>query len=105
MQSFTKLRVWEKAHLLTLSVYKVSRAFPKEERYGLTSQIRWASASIGANIAERWCKRGDGEFGRFSQIAIGSASELEYHLMLARDLDLLAGLAYERLSSEVIDVK
>jgi four helix bundle protein len=73
--------------------------------YGLTSQMRRASASIGANIAEGTCRRGDCEFARFLQIAIGSASELEYHLLLASDLELLKSLDYQRLSGEVSEVK
>jgi four helix bundle protein len=105
LQSFRNLKVWEKAHLLTLDVYKSSRCFPREEVYGLTSQMRRSSASIGANIAEGTCRKGDVEFGRFVQIAMGSASELEYHLLLAKDLEILKCLDYERLSGEVIEVK
>jgi four helix bundle protein len=105
LQSFRNLKVWEKAHLLTLDVYKSSRCFPREEVYGLTSQMRRSSASIGANIAEGTCRKGDVEFGRFIQIAMGSASELEYHLLLAKDLEILESLDYERLSGEVIEVK
>ena len=67
--------------------------------------MRRSAASIGANIAEGSCRKGDCEFGRFLQIAMGSASELEYHLLLARDLELLELLDYERLESEVIEVK
>ncbi|MBZ5571743.1 MAG: four helix bundle protein [Acidobacteriia bacterium] len=105
MQSFRNLRVWEKAHVLTLDVYRSSKPFPRDEAYGLTSQMRRASASIGANIAEGACRKGDCEFGRFLQIAIGSASELEYHLLLARDLELLRSTDYQRLSDEVVEVK
>jgi four helix bundle protein len=105
LQSFRNLKVWEKAHLLTLDVYKSSRCFPREEVYGLTSQMRRSSASIGANIAEGTCRKGDVEFGRFVQIAMGSASELEYHLLLAKDLEMLESLDYKRLSGEVIEVK
>src|SRR5437867_162917 len=101
MQSFRNLKVWEKAHAVTLDIYTASRHFPKEELYGLTSQMRRASASIGANIAEGSCRKGDGEFGRFLQIAMGSASELEYHLLLAHDLHVLRPPDYERLSSGV----
>ena len=89
MQSFRNLRVWEKSHSLTLCVYASSRAFPREEMYGLTSQMRRSSASIGMNIAEGCCRKGDVEMGRFLQIAIGSASELEYQLLLAHDLHYL----------------
>ncbi len=105
MQSFRNLKVWEKAHLLTLDVYRSSKPFPRDEMYGLTSQMRRASASVGANIAEGSCRKGDCEFGRFLQIALGSASELEYHLLLARDLELLQSLDYQRLSEEVVEVK
>jgi four helix bundle protein len=105
LQSFRNLKVWEKAHLLTLDVYKSSQCFPREEIYGLTSQMRRASASIGANIAEGTCRKGDVEFGRFVQIAMASASELEYHLLIAKDLVILESLDYERLSGEVIEAK
>jgi len=91
--------------VLTLDVYGSSKSFPRDEIYGLTSQMRRSTASIGANIAEGSCRKGDCEFGRFLQIAMGSASELEYHLLLARDLELLKSLDYERLESEVIEVK
>ncbi len=105
MQSFRNLKVWEKAHAVTIDIYTASRLFPKDELYGLTSQMRRASASIGANIAEGCCRKGDAEFGRFLQIAIGSASELEYHLLLARDLRILQAVDYERLSGVVVEVK
>jgi four helix bundle protein len=105
LQSFRNLKVWERAHVLTLDVYKASRTFPRWELYGITSQMRRSSASIGANIAEGACRHGDLEFGRFLQIAMGSASELEYHLLLARDLEMLQMSDYERLSIAVIEVK
>jgi len=105
MQTFRNLRVWEKAHTLTLDVYRSSRAFPREELYGLTSQMRRSSASIGANIAEGCCRKGDCEMGRFLQIAMGSASELEYHLLLAHDLAMLEAEDYQRLFEEAIEVK
>jgi len=74
------LKVWEKAHLLILDSYGVTNAFPRQELFGLTSQIRRAAASIGANIAEGCGKRGNAEFQRYLNIAAGSASELEYPL-------------------------
>ncbi len=88
MKDFKELKVWIKAHEMTMGVYQETRSFPKEELYGLTSQIRRAAASVGANIAEGCGRRSDGELTRFLQIARGSASELEYHLLLARDLNL-----------------
>jgi four helix bundle protein len=105
MQRFKNLKVWEKAHVLTLDVYQSSKSFPRDEIYGLTSQMRRASASIGANIAEGACRRGDTDFARFLQMAAGSASELEYHLLLARDLSLLKAPDYERLSGRAVEVK
>ena len=89
MTDFKHLQVWRKAHEMTLDTYRVTAAFPKEELYGLTSQLRRAAASIGANIAEGCGRRSDGEMCRFLQIARGSASEAEYHFLLARDLHLL----------------
>jgi four helix bundle protein len=91
MKDFKELKVWSKAHALTLFVYGVTRTFPKDEIYGLTSQLRRSAASIAANIAEGCGRRSDGELARFLQIARGSASETEYNLLLARDLRLLCG--------------
>lgn len=105
MQDFRNLKVWERPHTLVLDVYKASKSFPRDEAYGLTSQMRRASVSIGANIAEGSCRKGDLEFGRFLYIAMGSASELEYELLVARDLELLKPSDYQRLSSEATDVK
>jgi four helix bundle protein len=82
MQDFRQLTVWQKAHRLTLSVYRASRPFPKEEMFGLTSQLRRAAAGIGANIAEGCGRGSDADFGRFLTIAMGSASEVENHLLL-----------------------
>ncbi len=105
MKDFKGLKVWEKAHLLTLEVYKSTAAFPRSELHGLTSQIRRSCASIPANIAEGCGRGGDAELGRFLRIAMGSASELEYHLLLARDLELLTRSGYESLATEVTNVK
>ena len=105
MQDFRNLKVWEKAHLLTLDVYKASKSFPREEIYGLTSQMRRAAVSIGSNIAEGVCRKGDIEFARFLQMAIGSASEVEYQLLLARDLEMLKPADYQRLSVDAIEIK
>jgi four helix bundle protein len=98
MKNFRGQKVWEKSHNLTLAVYLATRDFPKDELYGLTSQIRRSCSSIPANIAEGCGRSGDGELSRFLQIAMGSASELEYHLILARDLHLIDGNNYQRLN-------
>jgi four helix bundle protein len=86
---------------LTLDVYRATSTFPKEEIYGLTNQLRRASASIGANIAEGCGPNTDAELARFLSIAIGSANELDYHLLLARDLDYLQSTTFDQLSAEV----
>ncbi|MGA7631962.1 MAG: four helix bundle protein [Terriglobales bacterium] len=88
-----------------MDVYASSKAFPRDEMFGLTSQMRRAFASIGMNIAEGCRRKGDAELGRFLPIAMGSASELEYHFLSARDLEYLPGPAYERLIAQVIEVK
>ena len=105
MQNFRSLKVWEKSHQLTLAVYKATAGFPKQELFGLTSQIRRACASIPANIAEGCGRGGDPEMKRFLYISMGSASELEYHLLLAHDLSFIKTLDYERLAGEVTEVK
>lgn len=105
LRDFRELKVWEKAHQLTLSIYQATSKFPKEELYGLTSQIRRSCASIPANIAEGCGRNGDAELARFLQIAMGSASELEYHLLLAHDLKILETPEYESLASRTIEVK
>ena len=105
MQDFRKLNVWQKAHELTLAIYRASRGFPQEERYGLTSQIRRCAVSIAANIAEGCGRSKSGDFTRFLEIASGSASELEYHLLLARDLHYLDHVTSEDLSRKVGEVK
>jgi four helix bundle protein len=105
VQSFRNLRVWEKSHRLTLEVYAATKAFPRDEMFGLTSQMRRASTSIGMNIAEGCCRKGDAEMARFLQIAMGSASELEYEFLLAHDLEYLHNPAYECLTAQVVEVK
>jgi len=104
MRNYKDLMVWEKAHKLTLAVYKETIAFPKEERFGLTSQVRRASSSIPANLAEGCGRRSDGEMGRFVQIAMGSGAELSYHLLLCRDLGILGITEFSRLSSDLEEV-
>lgn len=105
MKDFRRLKVWEKAHSLTLDIYKATSRFPREELYGLTSQLRRCSASMGANIAEGCGKNGNRELHRFLQIASGSASELDYHLLLANDLNYLVQEDYLRLNTQLLEVR
>lgn len=105
MKDFRRLKVWEKVHILTLDIYKVTARFPKEEMYGLTSQMRRCSASMGANIAEGCGKQGNNELHRFLYIASGSASELDYHLLLARDLMYLSNEDYHRMDQNLTEAR
>ena len=105
MRDFRNLQVWEKSHSLTLNVYKATASFPKDELYGLISQIRRSSASIPTNIAEGCGRSGDAELARFMTISMGSASELEYQLLLAHDLNYLNQDTYTNLHEKVTEVK
>src|SRR5579872_3410404 len=105
MKDFRDLKVWEKAHALALSCYQATIGFPKHELFGLVSQIRRAGFSIPANIAEGCGRRGNGEFHRFLQMAMGSASELEYHLLLSKDLKFMDSNNYDRLVMQLTEVK
>jgi four helix bundle protein len=105
MQDFKNLKIWQKSHALSLAVYRVTSRFPREEIYGLTSQVRRAVASISANIAEGCCRGTQSDFARFLYIAMGSASELECHLLLARDLGFLSETDTEKLVSELGEIK
>jgi four helix bundle protein len=105
MKDFRDLKVWEKAHELALACYKETADFPKQEMFGLISQIRRSGSSIPANIAEGCGRRGNAGLHRFLQMAMGSASELEYHWLLSRDLGFLAPAAYARLETQVTEVK
>jgi|SRR6185312_6560681 len=105
MKDFRDLQVWEKAHALTLTSYEATKSFPRDEIFGLTSQIRRASPSIPANIAEGCGRRGNAELHRFLQMAMGSASELGYHLLLSRDLGYLKSATHERIEPQVQEVK
>ena len=105
MRDFRELKVWQRAHELTLDVYKATQLFPAEERFGLRSQIRRSSISIGAKIAEGAGKMTRPDFARFLQISLGSASELEYELLLARDLGYFEQERYEGLAGQVVETK
>lgn len=105
MRDFQDIKVWEKSHRLTLEVYKVTASFPQGEIYGLTSQLRRACASIPTNIAEGCGRKGDAALARFMQVAMGSTSEVEDQLLLARDLSFTNQVEYERPYAETVEVK
>ena len=105
MRDFRRLKVWEKAHGLSLAIYKATATFPQQELFGLTSQLRRAAVSIPANIAERCGRSGEPELARFLRIELGSASELEYHIILSTDLCYLNKSVSQQLFKQVTDVK
>ena len=105
MRNYRELQVWNKAHNRTLELYRVSRRFPKEEIYGVTKQLRRAAASIGANLAEGCGRRTSTELARFVRIAMGSASELDYHLLLSHDLGFMNGGDFTRTAKQFTEVR
>lgn len=105
MRDFRKLKVWEKAHAITLKIYKVTEKYPREELYGLTSQIRRACVSIPTNIAEGCVRSSDADFCRFLYIALGSTSELEYLILLSMDLKFINAELHIELNNEINEIK
>jgi four helix bundle protein len=105
MRNFRNLKIWEKSHNLTLTIYKFTSSFPKEELYGLTSQMRRSSSSIPSNIAEGCGRNSQPQFARFLNIAFGSASELEYQLILSKDLGFIDEEAFDSLLDKVTEIK
>jgi four helix bundle protein len=105
MKDFRQLKVWEKAHELTLAVYQITARFPRDELYGLTAQLRRCSSSVLANLAEGCGRDSDAELARYCSIALGSASELEYHLLLAKDLGLIKEEDHAQLSYRATELK
>jgi len=99
------LKVWQKSHQLVLALYQITASFPRAENYGLTAQIRRAAASIPSNLAEGCGRNGDAELARFCCIARGSASELEYQLLLSRDLKMIQPNDYEQLEQQTTEIK
>src|SRR5215813_4754413 len=105
MRDFRQLKVWEKAHAVTLVSYQVTKDFPKYEIFGLAAQIRRCSASIPANIAEGCGRLGNTELHRFLQIACGSVNELEYHFLLAKDLEYVSPGNYDSMQKQILELK
>ena len=105
MRDFHQLAFWQQSHRLTLKIYQITRAFPKEELYGLVSQIRRSSSSVPTNIAEGCGRNSMPELKRFLAIASGSASELHYQLILSRDLDYISDPLFKELEDNLIQIK
>ena len=102
---YKKLKVWQVAHEVACDIYKETASFPSRECYGLTAQLRRSAVSVPANIAEGSGRHGDAEFSRFVRISLGSATELEYHLLLCRDIGLLSGSIHSQLSEKVLRIQ
>ncbi|MBQ3738599.1 MAG: four helix bundle protein [Bacteroidales bacterium] len=105
MRDFHNYKAWEKGHQFALCIYKKTKSFPKDELFGITSQLRRAATSIPINIAEGCGRRSDSEFAHFLNIAAGSASEVEEELLLSHDLDYIDKTSYQKLDKEVNDIK
>jgi len=105
LQDYKKLSIWKKAHLLAVSVYQETSVFPRDELYGITSQIRRSCVSIPANIAEGCGREGNAELSHFLRISLGSANELEYHLLLSHELKFLTNDNYQNLDKQVNEIK
>ena len=105
MQDFHSLLIWQKGHELTLKVYEASKSFPKEEMFALTSQVRRAAYSIPTNIAEGSGRKTKADFSHFLQMAIGSVSEVEYEILLAKDLQYIKEDQYNELIVEIVELR
>jgi four helix bundle protein len=105
MQNFKSLKVWQDAHAFTLDIYKMTKLFPREEVYGITNQLRRASSSIPANIAEGCGKSSPLDFARILEISLGSANETDYFILLAKDLDYLSQENYKKAEDQINRIK
>ena len=105
MRDFKKYDIWQLSHLLTLEIYKITTVFPKEEIYGLTSQIRRATSSIPTNISEGCGRNSDKEFNQFLNIALGSANETEYLIILSKDLNYISEEQFSDLDFKINTIK
>ncbi|MBN8857882.1 MAG: four helix bundle protein [Sphingobacteriales bacterium] len=105
MRDFHKLTIWIKSHQLTLKIYNLTKLFPKEETFGLISQMHRAAYSIPSNIAEGCGRNSNPDFKRFLTISVGSASELEYQLFLSHDLGFIPETLFKELETETIQLR
>jgi len=105
VKDFREILVWPRSHAFTVEIYRLSAKFPKEETFGLTSQMRRAASSIPANISEGCGRDGDPELKRFMTIALGSACELDYFILLASELGYIQPLDRGRLSGEILEIR
>jgi four helix bundle protein len=105
MRNFLDLKIWQKSHSFTLKIYSSTKNYPKEEMFGLSSQMRRSASSIPSNIAEGCGRNTDSDFKRFLIIASGSSAELEYQLILSRDLNYFSEITFNELNTELIEIR
>jgi four helix bundle protein len=105
MGDYRKLKIWQESHRIVLEVYRLTSSFPRVEIYGIISQLRRAAGSVPANIAEGAGRNSRRDFARFCRNSLGSANELDYHLLLSRDLGYLPDSEYHRLASDVVRLR
>ena len=105
MKNYRELKIWQRSHALTVLLYQVTKSFPRDEVFALTSQMRRAGVSIPANIAEGCGREGDAELKRFLTIALGSACELDYYVLLAGELGYLDDPGTRRLGTELVEIR
>ncbi len=105
MRNFQELTIWQRSHSLTLKIYSITIDFPKDEMFGLISQMRRSSASIPTNIAEGCGRNSNPELNRFFVIAGGSTSELQYQLILSKDLGYIIESVFKELHDEIIQIR
>lgn len=105
MKDFKELHVWQKSYLLTLAVYRATKSFPRDELYGLSSQIRRSAVSVPSNISEGCGRLSDKELAHFLIIANGSASELAYQLLLSKDLEYISELDYNQFDQDLTQIR
>lgn len=103
-KAFRKLIVWQRAHELTLMIYRASEIFPKHEMFGLTSQMRRSAVSVEANIAEGYALGSGPNYLRHLNISVGSLAETESHIEIAHDLEYLSDSNYEKLTDKAREV-
>jgi four helix bundle protein len=105
MRDFTKLDIWKRSHQLTLNVYTITKTFPKDELFGLSSQMRKSSSSMPTNIAEGCGRNSSPQLTQFINIAAGSSSELQYQLILSKDLNYISEITFKELHDETIAIR
>jgi four helix bundle protein len=105
MRDFTKLNCWQRSHQLTLKIYSITKSFPKDELFGLTSQMRRSSSSTSTNIAEGCGRSSNPQLKRFFDFAAGSISELQYQLILSKDLSYISESIFKELNIETIEIR